>query len=82
LLILLFLERYRKITDFRQLFYENNLKTTFKSRKTGETIILPEPNEIRSQCGLEIHPNPIEVKGRIVEEPKIIGKGIFPLIVR
>jgi hypothetical protein len=46
-----------------------------KDKKTGEMRKLPEPDEIRLQFGLEVNPNPLEVNGRIFNEPQIFGKG-------
>jgi hypothetical protein len=53
------------------------LEKKVRCKKTGEMILLQEPDEIRKQYGLEIHPDPLQVNGRIIDEPKISGRGIL-----
>jgi hypothetical protein len=66
--------RMGKISEFRNLLVKNDVNDNFyKDRTTGEKRPLPQPDEIRSEWGMEIHPQPLEVKGRILPLPNLKG---------
>ena len=74
--LLFFLDRVKKLVDFKELIYKKGLNNKYINKKTGEEIKLGDPDDLRQEWGLEINSNGLDVNARFLGDPEIkVGEG-------